>query len=280
MKLKSVYLIIYPMLSFLFLSMNSCAIKKHTDIDYGSRISGITNHPDLNIFSSKNVTESLKPVLIFVYGGNWNSGRKGLYNYVGRNFAKHDMITVLPDYTKSPLVNVDQMTTQIATSIKWVRDNIAKYGGDPERIYLTGHSAGGHLVALAAMNPKYGIEQGTIQGIILNDAAGLDMATYLANHPPTADDDYLTTWTSDPEFWKQVSPINFINEKTPRIKIYAGSNTYNSIISSNQRFLEGLKEHQPGASIEWLDKSHIPMVSQLFWPWNDRFKEVRDFMNE
>jgi acetyl esterase/lipase len=48
------------------------------------------------------------------------------------------------------------MTTQIATSINWVKEHIADYGGRSDRIYVTGHSAGGHLVALATMNPEYG----------------------------------------------------------------------------------------------------------------------------
>jgi len=262
------------------LSINSCSITKTNAIDYGSRIEGIKESPKLSVFSNGNSKQQLQPVLIFVYGGNWNSGKKERYSYVGRNFAKHDMVVVTPDYTKSPNASYKEMAQQIASSILWVKDNIQKYGGDPERIYLTGHSAGGHLIALAVMNPEYGIDPNLIGGIILNDAAGLDMETFLKNNPPTADQNYATTWTHNPEEWAAASPINFLNENTPKIMMYTGENSYNSIISSNKRFLDVLKQFQPEAAIKWQDKSHVGMVSQLFWPWNHRFDEVREFMRE
>ena len=216
---KFSYLILYPMISILFLGMTSCSVKKHSNIDYGSHVGNVEDTPKLNVFTSTKASDELLPVLVFVYGGNWNSGRKGLYNYVGRNFAKHDMVTVLPDYTKSPIVDVETMTMQIATSIKWVLNNIEDYGGDPDRIYLTGHSAGAHLVALAAMNPDYGIQPDEVKGIILNDAAGLDMETYFKTNPPTSGQDYIATWTNNPEVWKSTSPINYIDSETPKIKI-------------------------------------------------------------
>jgi acetyl esterase/lipase len=263
----------------LLISLVSCSVSKISDIDYGSRISGVDENPKLNVFSYHKKQQPSQPVLIFVYGGNWNSGNKEIYNYVGRNFARHNMVVVLPDYTKSPQVSYKEMTTQIATSINWVKEHIADYGGDPDRIYVTGHSAGGHLVALATMNPEYGVPKDAVKGIILNDAAGLDMETFLKNNPPTSSDDYIATWTTDPEAWKEASPINFLTSQTPKIKIYTGEKTFESIIFSNKRFVKELQKFQPEASIQWLDKKHVPMVSQLFWPWSDRYDEMEAFMN-
>jgi acetyl esterase/lipase len=263
-----------------FLSISSCSVNKTSGIDYGSRIDGINESPKLSVFSGNKNEQQLQPVLIFVYGGNWNSGKKGNYTYVGRNFAKHNMVVVTPDYTKSPKASYQEMTQQIATSILWVKENIKDYGGDPDRIYVTGHSAGGHLVDLATLKPKYGIDDSIVKGIILIDAAGLDMETFLKNNPPTADQNYATTWTKNPEEWAAASPINFLDENTPKIKIYTGEKSYQSIISSNKRFVDRLKKFQPEVSIQWLDKSHVGMVSQLFWPWNDRFDEVREFMQD
>ena len=116
--------------------------------------------------------------------------------------------------------------------------------------------------------------------VILNDAAGLDMESYLMNKPPTTDQDYLTTWTDDPAEWKNASPINFINSGTPKIKMYTGKKTYKSIISSNNNFMEELQSYQPQASIQLLDKNHVPMVTQLFWPWNSRFDEMEKFVRQ
>jgi hypothetical protein len=76
------------------------------------------------------------------------------------------------------------------------------------------------------MNPKYGIDAKAISGIILNDAAGLNMKVW--EKPPTAQYDYLATWTNNPENWKAASPIYFI-DKIRLLLIYVGEQTYGSI---------------------------------------------------
>ncbi|WP_343023550.1 alpha/beta hydrolase [Flavobacterium sp. PL12] len=236
------------------------------------------NAPKMNVFTSRKSITKLAPVLIFIHGGNWNSGRKGTYDLLGRNFASDGIVTVIPDYTLSPDASYDVMTKQIAAVIKWVQKNISEYNGDPNQIFITGHSAGGHLGALAVMNPKYGIDPKTIAGIILNDAAGLDMKNYLEGNPPTVKDDYLATWTSDPVKWKDASPIYFLNKNTPPFLIYVGDKTYNSIKVANSRFLNALKPFQPEVQTIRLNKRHVPMVLQYFNPWSDRFDETISFI--
>ncbi len=272
------YLVIIVLLNSLLLV--NCSSKKHTNISYQSTTSeNSRNIPKLNIFVPRKSKVAQSQVLIFVHGGNWNSGRKGTYDLLGRNFARKGIITVIPDYTLSPEANYDVMAKQIAAVIQWTIKNITQYNGNPNQIFITGHSAGGHLGALAVMNPKYGIDAKSIAGIILNDAAGLDMKNYLEGNPPTAEDDYLITWTSNPEQWKAASPIYFIDKNTPPFLIYVGDRTYNSIKIANSRFLSALKPFQPSVLPIRLNKKHVPMVLQYFHPWSDRFDEIRTFMN-
>jgi len=86
------------------------------------------------------------------------------------------------------------------------------------------------------MNPKYGIDPTEVSGIILNDAAGLDMKNYLENYPPANDNDYIATWTTNPDVWRDASPIYFLDKSTPPFLIYVGDKTYESIKTSNNRF--------------------------------------------
>lgn len=259
--------------------MISCGVKKYSNINYLSNNSKtIENSPSLNVFSPKSSKFQNTPVLLFVHGGNWNSGKKELYNFYGKNFAKKGITTVIVGYTLSPEANYKQMTSEIAEAIKWTQQHISQYNGDPKKLYLTGHSAGGHLVALAAMDADFGIKPSSISGIILNDAAGLDMHNYLQQYPPTTTDDYLSTWTSDSETWKQASPIFYISENTPKIMMYVGEKTYPSITVANKRFLEAIKPFQPSLEPILLDKKHIPMMTQFIWPWNNRYQEMIDFM--
>ncbi len=259
------------------LVISSCATTKVKNIEYLNPSDTIEDKPTLNVYSPRKVEEK-KPVLIYIHGGNWNSGSKELYWWFGRNFAKKEVVTVIPGYTLSPEANYDTQTQQIAKAIQWTIDNIADYGGDNSKIYVTGHSAGGHLGALAVMNPKYEIEERKISGIILNDAAGLDMHNYLTKNLPTEEDNYITTWTKDPEVWKEASPIYFISEATPPMMIYVGTKTYPSIKEANTRFLGKLHKVQPAVAPIYLDKKHVPMITQYLFPWSDRFKEIIDFL--
>ena len=255
----------------------SCSSTKFKDVIYLSKKD--TLERKLNIFIPKKTSKELMPVLIFVHGGKWNSGNKNWYGFIGRNFAKNGVITIIPSYTLSPNANYEQMTEEIAKVILWTKQNIQKYHGDSTKIFVTGHSAGAHLVALATMNPKYSIPVGTVSGIILNDAAGLDMKYYLENYPPTQENDYLTTWTNSPTEWRNASPIYFLNQQTPPFLIYVGKKTYPSIKVANDRFLNELKKFQREVEPIYLNKKHIPMVLQYFWPWSNRFDEIIDFMD-
>lgn len=265
----------------LCLLITSCGVRKSTDIKYLQKeLSSSENTPSLNVFSPKKSKYQDTPVLLFVHGGNWDSGNKDLYNFYGNNFARNGITTVVVGYTLSPDADYKTMTTQVAEAIKWTQKNIADYKGNPNKLFLTGHSAGGHLVALATMDARYGIDPDDISGIILNDAAGLDMHNYLQQHPPTTTDNYLSTWTKDPEVWKEASPIFYVSESTPKFMIYVGKKTYPSITVANKRFLEALKPFQPDLVPILLDKKHIPMMIQFLWPWNNRYDEMLDFMNE
>lgn len=265
-------------LGFGFLLLMSCRSTKYKDVVYGQS----KNNEDLtlNIFVPKNSENKKLPVLVFVHGGNWNSGDKKTYGFFGRNFAKKDVITVIPSYTLSPKANVDEMTVEIASAVKWVQKNIATYNGDAKNLFVTGHSAGAQLVASAVLNPKFGIEEKSIAGIILNDGAGIDMKDYLEKYPPTSEDNYLATWSSDPKNWHQASPINFLDKNSPPFLIYVGTKTYPSIKVANEHFVKKLNEFQPEVKQILLEKGHIPMVLQYFFSGSDRFKETTDFMQK
>ncbi len=277
--MKNLLFVISVSLTFLFFS---CAVKVEKNVSYLEKTASENSldKPTLNVFSPKKMSSKNLPVLIFVHGGNWNSGKKELYNFFGKNFAKKGIVTVIVGYTLSPDADYKKMTAQVSQAIKWTKKNISEYKGDPDKIFLTGHSAGGHLVTLAALDNKYGIDPNSISGIILNDAAGLDMHHYLSLNPPTSKNDYLTTWSNDPKIWQLASPINYVDNSTPPMLIYLGAKTYPSIKTANKRFLGELRKYQPEAEVDTINKKHIPMMTQYFWPWNNRYKEIIDFINK
>ena len=267
-------------LLIMILLLVSCASKKHKNVSY------LTNSdkekPTLNIFQPRNKKFKNNPVLVFVHGGNWNSGDKKLYSFFGRNFARKGITTVIVGYTLSPNADYNEMAIEVGKAVEWTKENISKYNGNPDEIFLTGHSAGGHLVALVATNPKYLKDKSIVKGIILNDAAGLDMKHYLEEIPPTQEEaNYLTTWTSNPYEWKNASPIYFLDKNSPPFMIYTGgTKTYQSIQVTNERFLNELHKYQPNVKPIVLNKKHVPMMTQYIFPWSNRYDEIIDFMNK
>ena len=268
-------------LSAILLFLTSCASKKIRDIQYQPLQSNARAEANLlNIFTPRKPVQENRPVVIFIHGGYWEEGNKDIYGFLGRNFAKHDVVTVIPNYRLSPNTSYDGMAKDVVKTIEWTKQNIAQYGGDSEQIFLMGHSAGGHLIALVKTNPKYKIAQGNIKGIILNDAAGLDMNSYLQEYPPTSEHHYNTTWTTNSENWKDASPVYFLNEDVPPFLIYVGEKTYPSIITQNLTFLETLNKYQPNVKIHYLDKKHVPMMSHYFFPGVNRYDEILNFIKK
>jgi arylformamidase len=260
------------------LLLTSCASKKISNISYlKSSKALVESFPELNVFKTRKSKNN--PVVIFIHGGSWNEGNKNIYGFLGRNFAKKGIVTVIANYTLSPDGSYDTMAKEVAAVIKWTYENIEKHNGNPNQIFLMGHSAGGHLIALVGTNPKYLENTNLIKGIILNDAAGLDMNSFLEKYPPTKNRNYDVTWTKNPENWKDASPIYFLSEKTPPIFMITGTNTYPSIISQNKDFVKKLNTFQPSVKINYQSKKHIPMMSQFIFPWNKNYKEIIKFID-
>ena len=120
------------------------------DVAYGS---GPSRKIDLYI--PKRAGQAALPVVIFLYGGRWTEGAKGQYAFAANALAQEGFIVAVPDYRKYPKVKFPAFVEDGAEAVAWVHDHIAAYGGDPGQILLSGHSAGAHIGALIAADPKY-----------------------------------------------------------------------------------------------------------------------------
>lgn len=88
------------------------------------------------------------PVVVFIHGGYWRSLDKADHSFVAPAFTAQGACVVVPNYDLCPAVTIPEITMQMVRASAWVYRNIAKHGGDPTRITVVGHSAGGHLVAM------------------------------------------------------------------------------------------------------------------------------------
>jgi acetyl esterase/lipase len=95
------------------------------------------------------------PVVVFIYGGGWKDGDKSQYRFVGAALAARGLLTEVPDYRLFPAVRFPVFLQDNAVAVAWTRTNIARYGGDPGRIFLMGHSAGAYNVAMLTLDKHW-----------------------------------------------------------------------------------------------------------------------------
>lgn len=102
----------------------------------------------------------IKPVILFVHGGAWNSGSKDDYLFVGESFTKAGYVTVVMNYRLAPEHQYPDYVRDTALAIKWVHQHIAQYGGNPQQIVVIGHSAGAFNAIEAVDNQRWLAEVG------------------------------------------------------------------------------------------------------------------------
>lgn len=108
------------------------------------------------------------PVIMFIYGGGWKLGERWEYEFVGRALAARGFVTVIPDYRLVPDVAYPGFLYDGAVAAKWIEDNITTFGGNPDKLFLAGHSAGAYNAVMLGLDPAFFREAGTslkIRGI-------------------------------------------------------------------------------------------------------------------
>lgn len=136
-------------ISLLNLSIPTTGYSVTKDIAYG-----VDPRQRLDIYTP-NIQDPKKTVLLFFYGGSWQWGSKNDYLFIGQTFAAQGYTTIIADYRLYPQVSFPAFIHDAADAFVWTHKNIATYGGNPDRIFIAGHSAGGYLALMLAANQDY-----------------------------------------------------------------------------------------------------------------------------
>jgi acetyl esterase/lipase len=242
-----------------------------------------TERHRLDVYAPRQKALAAYPVVVFIHGGSWNSGNKNFYSFIGRRLAKQGVVAVVINYRLAPKVQVPAMADDCARAVLWTYQHISEYGGDPQRLFTMGHSAGGGLAALLASDnqlfARQGLPANPVRGAILDDPAGLDMYDYLRKMKYEGDEKYLVPFGKDQAVWKSVSPMYYVTAQTPPFLLFVGGETYPSISSSSEKFRQKLKQlgREPQFTV-LPGKKHVPMVLQLYWKDNVIYRELLKFV--
>jgi dipeptidyl aminopeptidase/acylaminoacyl peptidase len=277
MKMSKIIILVF---AFVTLIENlSAKVKVEKDINYTGTTDGSRQ---LNIFHSTNAKD-LQDVVIFIHGGSWSSGSKDVYWWLGRNLAQKGIVAVNINYRLAPNARYADMATDCAEATKWVAEHIAEYGGNKDRIFLMGHSAGGHLAELINSDPQYFVKAGIknpIKGIILDDPFGLDMHQYMSTSEKDDNfNNFITTFSSDPKVWTLGSPLHYIqNINNPHL-IFYGAKTYPSIQIQSALLNKTLVANHVKTELHIIrNKKHVGMITQMIIGSNPLYNYILDFL--
>lgn len=126
---------------------------------------GPTRAEHLDVFCAR--ASAPRPVLVFIHGGYWRSGSAAEWSLVAAGPLALGIDVVVTNYALAPAVAIDELTRQSRAALAWVHANAAGWGGDPDRIHVTGHSAGGHLTAMVLATDwerGYGLPADLVKG--------------------------------------------------------------------------------------------------------------------
>lgn len=161
--------------------------------------------------------EGAKPVFLFVYGGGWRSGDVDDYGFLARGLAPEGYVVVLAGYRLGPDGVFPRMLEDTAKAVAWTKNNIAKFGGDPDSIFISGHSAGAYNVAMIGLDPQWlgreGMDTSEVAGV-------LGMSGPYDFYPFDAESTKLAFGGADDPLKTQ--PINFARNDAPPMLLIQG----------------------------------------------------------
>jgi acetyl esterase/lipase len=158
------------------------------------------------------------PVVVFFYGGSWSEGKRHWYRYVGDALASNGVVVLIPDYRKYPDVRFPAFMHDAARAVAWAHEHAAEFGGDPQHLFVMGHSAGGQIAALLACDKRYlaavGMQPRDLSGMI-GVAGAYAFLPFVEDEPEIFGDDAKGRYDSQ--------PINFVDGDEPPMLLLQGT---------------------------------------------------------
>ena len=231
-----------------------------------------------------------RPVMIYVHGGGWAIGDKANVQVKDDFFLSEGYVFISTNYRLSPDADFPAHAEDVASAIRWTFDNVVNFGGDPERIFLMGHSAGAHLVALVATDERYleaeGLALENISAVIPNDTQGYDIPRLAEQRGGTLSEVYTRAFGEDPEFWAFASPITYVESGKaipPMFIAYSRGSNPDNVNPSRRLHAEAFRDALLNAgvyaeSMGNTDQTHAD-INQQFGTLDDPITQgVMDFI--
>ena len=214
------------------------------------------------------------PVVVFFYGGSWDSGKRADYLFVGEALASRGIVTVIADYRLYPQVHYPDFLKDCAQAMAWTFREIARFGGNPKKIFVTGHSAGAYNAAMIAFDDRWlnavGLKPAQLAGFV-------GMAGPYNFLPITAEDVKLVfDWPSTP---LDSQPINHIGpNEIPSFLIAAENDRFVYPSQNTEPLAQRLRGERNEVTVKiYTGVSHTTLVGAMSRPLRGLAPVADDF---
>jgi acetyl esterase/lipase len=255
----------------------SYSVEKHLNLAYNPAKDADPVRHKLDLYVPKGAKDF--PVMMFVHGGAWRSGNKELYAALGDTFARQGIGVAVINYrlsNRQGTVKHPDHIQDVARAFAWVKANAVKYGGSSEKLYLSGHSAGGHLVSLLATDEQYLKAEKCSIADVKGVMSISGVYTISSLFGPLQD-----AFGKDEEVCKAASPIHHVKDKHPPFLIAYGNKDFPFLDQMAEQFGKKLSASKCTAKVMKLDRDHFSIIIKLAADADDPLgKAMVEFMTK
>ncbi len=229
-------------------------VESHLNISYFNGGETDRHKHKLDLFTPKGCKDY--PVLFFIHGGAWTSGDRKLYGLLGKVFAKNGIGTVVISYRLTPKVQHPGHIEDVARAFAWTHQHIAQFGGRPDRIFVSGQSAGGHLAALLSTDERYLKSH----GLSLKDIRGAIPISGIYTFRPG---ELQFIIGKGQEAAESASPLKHVSGDEPPFLILYAASDIPRCAEMSRSLLEALRANRIQAEcLEVPNRNHLTIIFQ------------------
>jgi acetyl esterase/lipase len=237
-----------------------------TEVDYvtGEGADPVKN--TLDIFQPEG--QQGLPVLLFFHGGVWQQGDKSAYTNVGQALARRGIVTLVVNYRLTPTVRHPGHAQDAARAVAWALENVERFGGRKDRVFLSGHSAGGHLVTLLLFEPSYlkavGHAPEELAGVIALSGV-FDLTHPIDDTPEGGFEAFIyPPFGEDKAARLAASPITHLHAVRPPLLVLLAGEDYKDMRKQSQDFVAALKARKlPVSFLTVPGRGHFELVQRI-----------------
>ena len=250
-------------------------MKQVRDLRYAQGASYGRNLGAIDLYLPKDKKDF--PILFFVHGGGFVKGDKSSLTANAIQFVKQGYGLVAVNYRLSPAVKFPSHVEDVAMAFAWVHRNIGQYGGDRERMFVAGGSAGAYLATLLSLDGRYlrkhQLETSVIRGTIAISG--------LMNTGPVPRDRQKLIWSRDPKVVREASPLEYVRKDVPAILIMFADGDTAGRKQQNRTMARMLQQvgHQDVTIKELANRTHDNVRAHLADADDPGLKHMLTFMN-